>query len=293
LDSDAYASHVPLVPPLQQPLGHVLASHAHTPVVRSHRLFAQEAHAAPPLPHCEPDCEVNVTHALPLQHPFAHDVASHTHAPVVVLHSWPVVHTPQAAPAEPHVVFDSDAYGTHVLPLQHPFGHEVASQTHCPPLHLWSVPHAAHAAPPLPHDAFDSLVTASQVEPLQHPEHEVVPPHEHTPAEHVSPVPQAAHAAPAAPQSSADWEDGRTQLPALQQPVGHEVASHTHLPVVVLHSCPVAHALQAAPAVPHEELDSEASGSQTSPLQQPRQVDGPQPPPTSAPTSGKPVSPPV
>ena len=108
LDSDPYASHVPLAPPLQQPLGHVLESHAHTPVVRSHRLFAQEPHAAPPFPHCEPDCDAYVTHTLPLQHPFAQDVASHTHAPVVLLHSWPIAHGPQAAPAMPHEVFDSD-----------------------------------------------------------------------------------------------------------------------------------------------------------------------------------------
>ena len=108
LDSDPYASHVPLVPPLQQPLGQVLASHAQTPVVRSHRLFAQEPHAAPPLPHCEGDCDANCTHTLPLQHPFAHDVASHTHAPLVVSHRWPIVHGEQAAPAVPHVLYDSD-----------------------------------------------------------------------------------------------------------------------------------------------------------------------------------------
>jgi hypothetical protein len=100
---------VPLVPPLQQPLGQLFASQAHTPVVRSHRPFAQEPHAAPPLPHCEPDCDPYGTQTLPLQQPFAHELASHTHVPVVVLHSWPVVHATQAAPAVPHVGFDSDA----------------------------------------------------------------------------------------------------------------------------------------------------------------------------------------
>jgi len=49
-DSEAYASHVPLVPPTQQPLAHVVASQRHTPAVVSHRLFAQAAQAAPPVP---------------------------------------------------------------------------------------------------------------------------------------------------------------------------------------------------------------------------------------------------
>jgi hypothetical protein len=45
-----------------------------------------------------------------------------------------------------------------VLPLQHPFGHDVASQTHVPVvrLHSWPVPQAAHAAPPVPHEPFVS-----------------------------------------------------------------------------------------------------------------------------------------
>jgi hypothetical protein len=45
-----------------------------------------------------------------------------------------------------------------VLPLQQPFGHEVASQTHCP-LFLsqsWFVPHAAHVAPAAPQEPLDS-----------------------------------------------------------------------------------------------------------------------------------------
>ena len=108
LDSDAYASHVPLAPPVQQPLGQVLASHAQTPVVRSHRLFAHGPHAAPPLPHCEPVCDANCTHTLPLQHPFGHELASHTHAPVLRLHSWPIEHGAQAAPAAPQELYDSD-----------------------------------------------------------------------------------------------------------------------------------------------------------------------------------------
>ena len=49
-DSEAYASQVPLTPPLQHPFGQVLASHAQRPLVVSQRLFAQAAHAAPPVP---------------------------------------------------------------------------------------------------------------------------------------------------------------------------------------------------------------------------------------------------
>jgi hypothetical protein len=136
----------------------------------------------------------------------------------------------------------------------------------------------------LPHDVIDSPVNASQVEPLQQPVQEVVPPQEHTPAVHESPEPQAAQATPPTPQSVADCEDCATHAFPLQHPVGHEVASHTHLPVAVSHSCPVPHALHAAPPEPHDVFVSEANISQTSPLQQPRgHVDALQLP---TPTSG-------
>ena len=61
-------------------------------------------------------------------------------------------------------------------------------------------------------------------------------------------------------------------MPALQQPFGHEVASQTHCPVVLLHSCPEAHAAHAPPAAPHEEADSAPYTSHVPvapPLQQP------------------------
>jgi hypothetical protein len=109
LDSEAYASHVPLVPPLQQPAGQVLASQEHTPAVVSQSPFAQEPQAAPLLPHCEGDCDEYVTHVVPLQQPFAHDVASQTHLPVARLHSCPDPQAPQVAPPVPHDVFDSEA----------------------------------------------------------------------------------------------------------------------------------------------------------------------------------------
>ncbi len=161
-----------------------------------------------------------------------------------------------------------------MFPLQQPFGHEVASQTHWPVLvlHSWPVAHAAHAAPPAPHEVFDSLESGSHVvPPLQQPAHEP-PPHEHVPFEHESPVPHALHAAPPVPHEELDWEEYGTQVVPLQQPLGHEVASQTHCPLVLLHSWPVAHEPQLAPPVPHEALDCETNASHVPPvppLQQP------------------------
>jgi hypothetical protein len=182
-----------------------------------------------------------------------------THCPVVVLHCCPDPHDEHAAPPAPHDAFVSEAYGTQLLPLQQPFGHEVASQTHCPLVVLHSCPdeHAAHAAPPAPHEEFDSLASASHVEPLQQPLHDVVP-HEHTPLEQVSPPPHDAHAAPAVPQEEFVCEAYGTHVFPLQQPFGHEVASQTHCPVPVLHSWPDAHAAQVVAPVPHEAFVSEA-----------------------------------
>jgi len=168
LDSDAYPSHVPLVPPLQHPAAQVLASHEQEPLVRSQRPLAHEPQAAPPWPHCDEVCDEKGTHALPLQQPFAHEVASQTHWPAA-LHSWPVAHAPQAAPPVPHDVFDSDEYGSHALPLQQPLGQDVASHTHVPPLHSWPPAHAEQLAPLFPHEELVSLAIVSQVEPLQQP----------------------------------------------------------------------------------------------------------------------------
>jgi hypothetical protein len=52
---DVYASHVPLIPPLQQPSGQELASHEQVPLLLSQRPFGQGPHAAPPVPHVVPD----------------------------------------------------------------------------------------------------------------------------------------------------------------------------------------------------------------------------------------------
>jgi hypothetical protein len=145
---------------------------------------------------------------LPAQQPFGHEVASQTQADAPLEHSCPEAHAAQAAPAAPQELFDSEPYGTHVVPLQHPFGHDVASQTHWPVLvlHSWPVEQAAHAVPPAPHDAFDSLDSSSHVEPLQQPEHED-PPQLHTPLVHACPEPHVLHTAPAVPHTENDCDE--------------------------------------------------------------------------------------
>jgi hypothetical protein len=57
VDCDAYTSHVPATPPLQQPCGHVAASHEHSPLVVSHSWFAHSPQAAPAAPHWPVDCD--------------------------------------------------------------------------------------------------------------------------------------------------------------------------------------------------------------------------------------------
>lgn len=62
VDSLAYTSQVPAVPPLQQPFGHVLLSHSQTPVVVSQRLLPHGPQAPPPFPHWDGVWEGYVTH---------------------------------------------------------------------------------------------------------------------------------------------------------------------------------------------------------------------------------------
>ncbi len=66
---------MPVVPPTQQPLGHVLLSHAQVPSVVSQSPLAQAAHVAPPLPQAVADVP---TWHLPaaVQHPL-HVAALH------------------------------------------------------------------------------------------------------------------------------------------------------------------------------------------------------------------------
>ncbi len=146
----------------------------------------------------------------------------------------------------------------HVLPLQQPVGHDVASHTHWPlPLHSWPDAQAPHATPPVPHDPLDSPANSSHVpDAVQHPGHDV-PAQEHAPLAQDSPVPQAEQALPPVPHWVADCVASGTHVVPSQQPVGHDVASHTHWPIVLLHSWPAAHVPHATPAAPHESFDCE------------------------------------
>jgi hypothetical protein len=54
---DPYGSHVPVVPPAQQPPEQVTASHEQVPFVVSHTALLHDTHAAPPVPHCPADSD--------------------------------------------------------------------------------------------------------------------------------------------------------------------------------------------------------------------------------------------
>jgi hypothetical protein len=107
--------------------------------------------------------------------------------------------TSQAAPPVPQVAREG---GLHVVPLQHPFGQEVASQTQDPPMQRWP---AKHAGPP---------------------------PQVHAPAEHASEtvVSHIMHPPPMLPQVVGKLAVVHWLLS--QHPFGHELASQTQaLPV--------------------------------------------------------------
>jgi hypothetical protein len=211
IDSEAYASHVPVMPPLQHPLGQVLESQEHKPSVVSQSPFVQAAQAAPPAPQSAADCADASTHVLPLQQPNVHELESHTHWPVVLLHSWPEEQAPQVSPPVPQEVLLSEPYSSHVPvmpPLQQPSGHEVASQTHCPiPLHSWPDGHAAQTAPPEPHEVFDSLVGASHLSLAVQQPGQDVPAQEQAPLVQFSPGAQELHAPPPVPHCVTDWAE--------------------------------------------------------------------------------------
>jgi hypothetical protein len=97
--------------------------------------------------------------------------------------SGQVEHAPPPVPHWPTLA------GSQVDPVQHPFGHDVASQegqvpdVHTPGRQL------PHFAPPEPHRLLSLPV--SQVEPLQHPVQDVLS-QRHTPPEQCWPSPQGA-----------------------------------------------------------------------------------------------------
>jgi hypothetical protein len=87
-----------------------------------------QAVGASPLAQAEPEQQPPVHEPLPA-------------APHMPVH-WPPLHvgvrfaqTPQLAPCVPHDELVCEAYGTHVLPLQQPVGHDVASHAQAPFTH--------------------------------------------------------------------------------------------------------------------------------------------------------------
>jgi hypothetical protein len=90
-------SAVTQVAPLQHPLGHEAASHAHWPLVHVWPL-PQATQAAPAVPQVP---VLSVSHwPLALQHPFGHEAASQTHWPCALHCCWAAhaVHVPPLAP---------------------------------------------------------------------------------------------------------------------------------------------------------------------------------------------------
>jgi len=98
--------------PLQQPLGHEVASQTHCPVVMVHRWpDAHVPHAMPPVPHEEFDWAGYGSHkpvAPPLQQPFGQLLSLHSHRPLAVSQR-PLGHDAHATPASPQAVADCAA----------------------------------------------------------------------------------------------------------------------------------------------------------------------------------------
>jgi hypothetical protein len=147
------------VAPLQQPLGHEVASHTqapptqrcplvhtwplvpHTHAPPAHRSAVAGSHAEhtePFAPHASTDGELQL---LPLQQPFGHESALQPlHAPAAQL--CPLAQVWHAAPPEPQAI---GVGARQTSPAQQPFGHDMPSQMQTPLAQCWP---AAHGAPP-------------------------------------------------------------------------------------------------------------------------------------------------
>lgn len=145
---------MPVDPPLQQPLGHEVASQTHWPLLLHSCPDEHAPHAAPPAAQDETDSLVSDSHVVPSQQP-EQDDPPQVHAPLE--HACPEPHAAHAPPPVPHCEADSDTNGTQAFPLQHPFGQDVASQTHSPlPLHSCPARQLPQLAPPVPQEDADS-----------------------------------------------------------------------------------------------------------------------------------------
>jgi hypothetical protein len=215
---------------------------------------SHEAQACPGDPHA---VNVSGVQVLPVQQPFGHEVESQTHEPCEQCRPGP--HEPpvpqrqapsdeqlslvvalQATHVEPDEPHDVSDRASHVSPLQHPLGHDVASHTHCPPAHrcpaaqaAWPpheqcpaaqpsapAPQAVHAAPPVPHVVAEAVL---QVVPEQQPSGQTHP--LHAPPTQLCVSGQTAHACPALPH--ADPSVPGLHVEPSQQPVVHELGSQT------------------------------------------------------------------
>jgi hypothetical protein len=111
------ASHGAPVPHLQAP-----------PVQRSAVVDEHVVHAAPPVPHVPIE---GVSHVAPTQHPLVHVVLHPVHAWFTQFSVLP--QAPHAEPPLPHALLEVPTM--HVVPEQHPFGHDVPLHTQAPLTH--------------------------------------------------------------------------------------------------------------------------------------------------------------
>jgi hypothetical protein len=194
-----------------------------------------------------------------VQQPFGHDVALQTHAPAL-LQVWPAGQVPHIAPPVPHDEPDCAGYSSHLpVEVQQPPGQVLASQVQAPlVVSHRPLTHAPQAAPAAPHSVPDCEAYGTQVLPLQQPFGHEVASHTQVPLAvlHSWPAPHGAQALPPVPHDVVDSDAQGWHVPLdVQQPSGHDFASHTQVPLG-LQSCPAGQAEHAAPAVPHDELDS-------------------------------------
>ncbi len=213
----------------------------HEPILHIALPPPHETHAAPPVPHCEVDCEPCCTHVIPAQQPLAHEVALHTQAPVAVSHACPGAHIAHIAPPVPHALRMCIPGATHEpLGVQHPPGHVLALHTQWPEPVSHSVPdgHAAHSVPPAPHDMFDSLDSGSHVAPdVQQPAH-AEPPQVHAPPAQLPPAAHGAHIAPPLPHEAGDCALNSSHWPlAVQHPPAHVEGPHGGAASTTLSGC--------------------------------------------------------
>ncbi len=198
---------------MQQPSGHDVALQTHAPVPLHVWPDGHALHAAPPAPHESfvslesPSHELAPPSAALSQQP-GHEVPAHPQEPVS--QDSPDAHALHDAPPVPHSSGPCAVYATHVFPLQHPLGHDVASHTHWP-LALHSCPGVAHesqTAPFVPHTVFDCDPYPSHVPPvppLQQPFEHVVALQEHVPfVRSQTPLGHVPHAAPFVPHWDGD-----------------------------------------------------------------------------------------